>query len=135
MPVRSVRLTSRFSSRWTLALDLSGARLVARQIDAEHRALADLAVAEDEAAGLLDDAIDGREAEAGALAHLLGREERLPDLVEMLARNAGAGILHLAEHIFAGRHEAGIDGPRFLFGDIGGAHRQRAAIGHGVASH
>ena len=41
-----------------------------------------VAVAEDEAAGLLDDAVDRREAEAGALADLLGGEERLEDLVD-----------------------------------------------------
>ena len=37
---------------------------VARQVDAEGGALADLAVGEDVAAGLLDDAVDGGEAEA-----------------------------------------------------------------------
>ena len=55
---------------------------MARQEDAERRALADFGVDIDEAAGLLDDAVDGGEAEPGALADLLGREERLEDLVD-----------------------------------------------------
>ena len=42
---------------------------------------AELAVEEDVAAGLLDDAVDRRQAEPGALADLLGGEERLEDLV------------------------------------------------------
>ncbi len=50
------------------------------------------AVGIDEAAGLLDDAVDRRQAEAGALADFLGRKERLEDLVDDLRRNAGAGI-------------------------------------------
>ena len=49
-------------------------------------ALADLGIGEDEAARLLDDAIDGRQPEAGALAHFLGGEEGL----ENLAEHAGA---------------------------------------------
>ena len=57
----------------------------------------------DEAAGLLDDAVDGREAEAGALADLLGREERLEDLVDDLGRDAGAGVGHLDQHIVGRR--------------------------------
>jgi len=46
---------------------------------------AGLGVHIDEAAGLLDDAIDRRQAEAGALADFLGGEERLEDLVDDLA--------------------------------------------------
>ena len=43
-------------------------------------------IAVDEAAGLLDDAVDHRQAEARALADLLGGEERLEDLVAALRR-------------------------------------------------
>ena len=65
-----------------------------------------LAVGEDVAAGLLDDAVDGGEAEPGAAADLLGGEERLEDLLHHLGRHAGAGVAHLDQHIFAGRHVA-----------------------------
>ncbi len=58
----------------------------------------------DIAAGLLDDAIDRRQPEAGALADLLGREERLEDLFDDVGRNADAGIAHLDQHIVGGRH-------------------------------
>jgi hypothetical protein len=56
---------------------------VDRQVDGEAGALADLRIGEDEAARLLDDAVDGREAEPGALAHFLGGEEGLEDLAEI----------------------------------------------------
>ena len=41
-----------------------------------------LRIGEDEAARLLDDAVDGRQAEPGALADFLGGEERLEHLAE-----------------------------------------------------
>ena len=51
------------------------------QVDGEGRRPAPAStVGEDEAARLLDDAVDGREAEPGALADFLGGEERLEDL-------------------------------------------------------
>ena len=78
---------------------------MARQKDRELRALARLAVDEDEAAGLLDDAVDGREAEPGAGADLLGREERLEDARQILLGDADAGIGDLDQHIIAGRHD------------------------------
>src|SRR6185312_12841945 len=55
------------------------ARLVARQVDGEGGAPPRRAVDEDEAAGLLDDAVDGGKAEPGAGSHLLRREEGLED--------------------------------------------------------
>src|SRR6202011_5412334 len=67
-------------------------RDVARQEDAEGRAFADGRFRIDEAAGLLDDAIDGGEAKPGALADFFRREERLEDTVDDLGRNAGSGI-------------------------------------------
>ena len=63
-----------------------------RQQDQKGRALADLAVDEDEAAGLLDDAVDRRKTEAGAGADLLGGEEGIEDPVQVLARHAAAGV-------------------------------------------
>src|SRR3546814_4427574 len=53
-----------------------------RQVDREGGALPHGAVDEDVAAGLLHDAIDGGEAEAGAGADLLGREEGIEDAVD-----------------------------------------------------
>ena len=61
-----------------------------------------LAFGEDVAAGLLDDAVDRGEAEAGAAPDLLRREERLEDLLHHLRRHAGTGVDHLDQHIFAG---------------------------------
>src|SRR5438093_1361499 len=55
------------------------AAVMARQVDGEGGAGAGLAVDEDEAAGLLQDAVDGRQPEADALPDLLGREERVED--------------------------------------------------------
>jgi hypothetical protein len=65
---------------------------VDRQIDDEARPLPDLRIGEDEAARLLDDAVDGRQAEPGALADFLGGEEGLEHLAEHAARDAGAGV-------------------------------------------
>src|SRR6188768_4090913 len=53
--------------------------LDARQEDLEGGAAARRAVDGDVAAALLDDAVHHRQAEAGALAALLGGEERLED--------------------------------------------------------
>ena len=61
-----------------------------RQRDREDRALADLALDLDVAPRLLDDAVGGGEPEAGALPHLLGREERLEDAVR--ARSGGMPV-------------------------------------------
>jgi hypothetical protein len=51
-----------------------------RKVDQERGAAARLADDGDVAAALLDDAVDDRQAEAGAFALLLGREERLEQL-------------------------------------------------------
>ena len=45
-----------------------------------------------DAAVLLHDAVGDRQAEAGALADRLGREERIVDARQVLGRNAGAGV-------------------------------------------
>ena len=71
---------------------------VAGQEDAEGRAAGPATDStEDVAAGLLDDAVDHRQAKPGALADLLGGEERLEDLLKMLVRDAGAGVLDLQQ--------------------------------------
>ena len=83
-----------------------GARFgnMARQEDAERRALVRLGVDVDETAGLLDDAVDRGKSEPGAFADFLGRKERLKDLVDDLGRNAGAGVADLDPHIVRRRH-------------------------------
>ena len=103
------------------------------QEDAERRPLAGLGIDVDEAAGLLDDAIDRRQPKPGALADLLGREERLEDLVDDLAWNAGAGVGDVDPDIFGRRH-ALVGEPRGFFArDICCSYGELAAIGHRVA--
>src|SRR2546421_617090 len=55
-----------------------------RQVDLEGRALAGLAVDPDRSCALLHDAEGGGESQPGALARLLGGEERLEDACERL---------------------------------------------------
>ncbi len=105
MPVRSPAgdALRRVAARARLGLG----SLVARQVDLEHGALVRRAVDKDEAAGLLDDAVDRRQAEPGAGADLLGREERLEDALDVLLRDADPGIGDLDQHVVAGRHGLG----------------------------
>src|SRR5262249_40831859 len=72
-----------------------GTRDMTRQENAEDGAASDFRFREDEAAGLLDDAVDGGKAEPRALTDLLGREEWLEDLVDMFRRDALAGVADL----------------------------------------
>ena len=66
------------------------ASLGLRQADGDRRALADRAGEVDRPAVALDDAVDHRQAEAGAL--LLRREERVEHLGQVLGRDARAGV-------------------------------------------
>jgi len=82
---------------------------------------------------LLDDAVDGGEAEAGAFAYFLGGEEGLEEFVEFIGLDAGAIIANrqadkgafagfrVALDVGAGDH------------DRDGADGKGAAAGHGVA--
>ena len=106
---------------------------MARQEDAECGAAADLGVEEDEAVGLLDDAIDRREAEAGAFADLLGGEERLENLLDDVGRNAGAGVAHFDQDIFSGRQRLVAKSPGIGRGYIRRPYREFAALRHRVA--
>ena len=89
-----------------------------RQIDDEARSLADLGIGEDEAARLLDDAVDGRKAKAGALADFLGREEGLEHLAEHVRRDAAAGVGDRQRRIIGDRQDVGAK-----LGDLVGANR------------
>ena len=66
-------------------------------------ALAEPAGDLDPALVLLDDAIDRRQPEAGALADFLGGEERLEDPRQMFRRNARAGVAHRQTNKLPGR--------------------------------
>ena len=107
--------------------------VAARQIDPEHRARADLAFSKDVAAGLLDDAVHRGQAKPCPLADLLGGEERIENLVDDLRRDARAGVGDFDQHVVGGRHALVAIRRAFLRGDVGGAHRELAAIRHGVA--
>src|SRR5439155_2112319 len=74
----------------------------ARQIDFDRRAVFFLTVNLDVSTRLLDEAVDHAQPEAGSLAHLLGREERLEHLVANRRRDALAGVLHGDHHITSG---------------------------------
>ena len=103
----------------------------ARQIQRELAAFADLAVHHHLAAGLLCETEHLRQAEPGALADFLGGEERLEDALELVLRNAGAGILDRNSHIAVGAFRM-----RRRAGNIrNGANRDRqpAFAAHGVA--
>src|SRR5205823_407060 len=76
--------------------------VVARKVDIECRSFADIALDRDEAARLLDDAVNGRKPEAGSLAYWFRGEERLENLLQVFRRDALARIGHLDEHVIAG---------------------------------
>ena len=106
---------------------------IARQIDTEGRSLADRGVREDETAGLLHDAINGRKPQPRSLARVLGRIEGLENLPEVFLGNTAASIRHLDQQIFAGRHQRMIERAGIFFRHIGRADRELAAVRHGVA--
>ena len=62
----------------------------AREVELERGAVPGLGVEPDVAAGLVDDPVDRGQPEAGALALLLGREERLEDVLARVAVHADA---------------------------------------------
>ena len=108
---------------------------MARQIDAEGRADAFLALAGDVAAGLLDDAIDHRQAKSGALADFLGGEERFEDLFFHRSRYARAVVRHFDGDVIGGDETGLAEIGAFGGGDVLCRQRDRAIVpaGHGVA--
>ena len=121
-----------------LVLEHDGARhrgrldLRARQEHAERRAFPDLRLELDAAVVLLDDAEHRREAEAGALADVLGREERLEDVLARDVVDAGAVVDDREADVVTGRD---IELARELRVDVRvrGLDDQLAAFGHRVA--
>ena len=106
----------------------------ARQVDLHRRALAGLAVDLHVAAGLLDEAVDLREAEAGALADILGGEERLEGAGRIIARLMPTPVSVIdTTHILPGRDLGLRSGIGLVEIGIGGLDRELAAVRHRVA--
>src|SRR5258708_2175051 len=75
----------------------------ARQEDRERRSFAHRALDGDGAPSLPHDAFDGCEAEPGASAWRLGREERLEDAPNYPLGDARSRVAHEERNVFAGR--------------------------------
>ncbi len=65
---------------------------VPRKVDAHRRALADFRIDPDLPAGLPDEAVDHRKAQACSLSERLGCEERIEGLGNDIRRHPGAGV-------------------------------------------
>ncbi len=83
------------------------------------------------AIALFHDSVDGRQAEAGPLAHGFCGEERFEDVGLGLLVHAGPGVGHFQQHEAAGRGPRARLSGRFLH--ILGLDAQRPAVRHGVA--
>src|SRR5690606_11759902 len=106
---------------------------ITRQEYAEDRSLANFGIAEDEAAGLLDDAVHHRQSEARSLADFLGCEEWLEYLFQNVGGDPGAGVLDLDDHIVRRDEFAIPEGRSRLRACIPSPHVQIAAFRHGNA--
>lgn len=106
---------------------------MARQVDTEGSALAHFRFGINVTARLLDDAIDHREAKARALAHFLGGEEGLENLVHDLGRNTRAVIGNFHHHhVFCREFRTAKRCDLFLV-DVARPDGDLAAVRHGVA--
>src|SRR5712691_224016 len=104
----------------------------AREINGEDCTAGEFALDEDVAATLLDDSVDGGEAEAGALAFFFGSEKGLEDAGLSVTVHALAGVAD-------GNHDVGTVFDESIFGamgavegNTGGTNADFAAVGHGV---
>ena len=82
---------------------------------------------------MLDDAVDGGEAEAGALSDFLGGEERLENVRERLRGHAGAGVGHGEHDVATGLGARMFAAVELVELAIACFDLQLAAVGHGVA--
>ena len=114
-------------------LFLSGQLGRARQIELHRRALALFGIQVEVPARLLEETIDLAEAEAGALADILGGEEGIERTRLHLGRHADPGIADRDTDIIARRKVFLLTGIGRVERDIGRLDHQLAAIGHGVA--
>ena len=103
-----------------------------RQVDAHRRALADLGIDPDLPARLAREAIDHRQAQPGALAERLGREERLERLGDDLRASCRCRYRSRRSR-HTGRPADPAGAPRARRAIVGGLDRQLAAVGHGIA--
>src|SRR6185437_4905206 len=116
------------------ALDCpSGGSGKAREIELHRRAFAGLAVDLHMTARLLDEAINLRQAEAGALADLLCGEEGFKSLLGHFPRHARAGVRNGDEHILPRAHVVVCPGIGLVEEGVCGFYRELAAKWHGVA--
>ena len=101
------------------------------EIDAEYGAACKFTFDLDTATALLNDAVNGGEAEAGAFAHRLGGEKRFEDVGESCGIHAMAGIGDFEHGVMSGSN---IQIAALLGGEleIGSFHGQPTALGHGV---
>ena len=83
-----------------------GLAVVARQVQAHHRPVADFGIDPDLATGLLGEAVDHRQAESGALSDRLGGEERVEGAGDHLRRHAGAAVADAQRDVLPGRQLA-----------------------------
>ena len=106
--------------------------VMARQVEAHRRALADLRVDPHLPARLAHEAVDHRQAEARALADRLRREERVERLGDDIRAHAGAGIGHAEREVLAGI-EVALLGATVVEPFVGGLDGDAPAIRHRVA--
>src|ERR1035438_1289463 len=104
----------------------------AGKINGEDGAAAELALNEDVAAALLDDAVDGGKSEAGAFAFFFGGEEGLEDAGLGFAVHALASVADRDHDVGAVFDESIFRAVRLVESDAGGADADFAAVGHGV---
>jgi len=105
----------------------------AGDIDFEGSALTKFAVDPDEAATLLDDAVDGGKTESSALPFFLGGEKGFEDVRLRFRVHAGATIADGKLDVSAGFHQRMAGGVGLIEVGVARFDDQFAAVGHGVA--
>src|SRR5665213_2109606 len=111
----------------------TGVRIRDREVDAERAPLAELRRHRDVAVALLDDAVDARQAEPGALADTLGRVEGLEDAFLDLGRHAVSRVGDRQRKVAAGLDLGRGGEPIRADCALVGLDRQDAAAVHRVA--
>ncbi len=101
--------------------------------DAEHRPALGPVLGKDIASRLLDNAINGREAQPGAFAHGLGRKEGIKDLLQKGGFDARPLVGHANLHIIARPDFDAPDRLPLVQAQLSSRDRNRAAVRHRVA--
>src|SRR5208283_3768496 len=110
---------------------LFGGIFHARQVNVESCARSELTFGEDVSIALLDDAVDGGEAEAGAFSFFLGGKERLKDAGLGFLVHALAGIGN-RDHGIASGLDKTVFAEVLAHGNVGALQSELAAFGHGI---